>query len=383
MDQVLLSQQLLGTKSKRNLALSSTQLEILPKLEGSSIHDIIHSYMRNRLLISFQALYELIQFMVSEKLILNPALQVYFSQYPKEEPGLFEELISKVVGPDTSGIHLKTELQKIAFFRSLEAPLLETFIDHAKMIETPADILVCQTGQKQRSLFVMLRGEASVYKSGEASVYKRGEASVYKRDSKNQRRKVATLKEGSVFGEVGFLLGEPRTADVITDQKSVIARIKYVPEIFDSLIQKEKARHLQKRFWVIHALLKSEIFRELPSDCFDSLLFAGTLRSFSSDSLLCREGDSGTSCYVVVQGNLVVSKGGKSIRVLQQGDCFGEIALLLSQGKRTASVLSQTEVLVLEIPADKFYQLMADNLLLACEFERIAKSRIERDQDRG
>lgn len=366
-DQVLLSGELVGIKSKKNLALSKTQLEILPKLQGSSIHDIIQSYMQQRVLISFEALYELIQFMVSEKLILNPKLQSYFSQYPKEDPGVFEELLNKVMGPDISNLDLKSELQKIPFFRSIEPTLLDTFLDHAKVIETPADILVCQAGQKQRSLFVILRGEASVYK----------------RDTKNQRRKVATLNEGSVFGEVGFLLGEPRTADVITDEKSVIVRLKYVPEIFDGLIQTEKARYLQKRFWVIHALLKSEIFKDLPNDCFDSLLFAGELKSYASESLLCREGDSGTSCYVVVQGNLVVSKAGKSIRVLQQGDCFGEIALLLSQGKRTASVQSQTEVLVLEIPAAKFYQLMADNLLLACEFERIAKSRIERDQDRG
>src|SRR6185312_4466039 len=215
-DQVIMSGQLLGTKTKKNLTLTKTQLEILPKLEGASIYDLVNSYMQNRILISFQALYELILFMVSEKLITNPNLQIYFSQHPKAEPGIFEELIQKMVGPDTSGIHLKTELQKIPFFRSLETSLLETLIDHTKIIETPADILVCQTGQKQRSLFVLLRGEASVFK----------------RDRSGQRRKVATLKEGSVFGEVGFLLGEPRTADVITEQKSVIARIKYIPEIF-------------------------------------------------------------------------------------------------------------------------------------------------------
>jgi CRP-like cAMP-binding protein len=365
-NQILITGQLVGKST--SLQLSKTQMEVLPLLNGLSLFDIVQHYMKKKFLVSFQALRELIEFLVDENIILNPSFRTYFS-HSKAPPqtGLFEDLINKVKGPEVSDIHLRVELQKIPFFRSISPELFETFLQHAKVIKTPADILVCETGQKQRSLFVLLRGQASVFKN----------------DGKSPRRRLAVLSEGSVFGEVGFFLGEPRTADVITDQKSVIVKVKYLPEIFDSLIKKDNARYLQKRFWVIHALLKSSLFRDLPSDCFDSLLFAGNLISFPAESIICREGDPGAKCYVVVQGNLVVSKGGKNIKVLQQGDCFGEIALLLSQGQRTASVLSQTEVLALEITAEKFYQLLSENLLLGCEFERIAKSRIEQDEERA
>jgi CRP-like cAMP-binding protein len=78
----------------------------------------------------------------------------------------------------------------------------------------------------------------------------------------------------------------------------------------------------------------------------------------------------------------VVSQKGKSIRVLSQGDCFGEMALIINQGKRTATVKAQTEVIAMEIPSEKFYKLLSENLWLACEFERIALERWQKDKDR-
>lgn len=364
LNQIRMTGQILGTRSKKNLSLSQTQIEILEQMNGSTISKLIQNYMSKGLLISYKSLLELVQFLSEEDLIQTAAFKNYFSSYAKDEPDFLDEFLDKISGQESEIGHLKTELSKIPFFRSLEPYILDTFVDHAKVIESPAQILVCQMGQKQRSLFTLLRGEASVFK----------------RDPHGKRRKVASLKEGSVFGEVGFFLDEARTADVITEKKCTIARFKYVPEIFDHLIQKDKAKTLQKRFWVVHALLKSEVFHDLPDDCFDALAFAGDLRSYPANTVLCKEGDQGNVCYVVVQGNLVVSKKGQSLRVLQQGDCFGEIALLLSQGKRTATVQSQTEVLLLEIPFHRFYQLMAENLFLAGEFEQIAKSRIQADQ---
>jgi CRP-like cAMP-binding protein len=62
---------------------------------------------------------------------------------------------------------------------------------------------------------------------------------------------------------------------------------------------------------------------------------------------------------------------------LNQGDLFGEIALLATGGKRSASVQAEGDVLLLEINWKNFYQLMAQNLVLAREFERVAISRLK------
>jgi CRP-like cAMP-binding protein len=193
---------------------------------------------------------------------------------------------------------------------------------------------------------------------------------------------VATLPEGSTFGETGFLLGEPRTADVVTDEECVVVQVAHDSNLFDPLIRTDRADGLRRRFWVIHSLLRSGIFRNIPSDCFDALVHSGHFREFESGQWLCREGQTGESCHLIVQGSVIVSQRQRNIRRLKQGDCFGEVALILSRGARTASVYSQTDVLTLELSKASFYRLLAENFVLGCEFEKVAIQRWLADRAR-
>lgn len=152
--------------------------------------------------------------------------------------------------------------------------------------------------------------------------------------------------------------------------------LKYLPEKYDELIKTDKARELQTRIWVIHALLKSEIFRSLPQECFDALIFSGQIKNIPAGTVICKQGDSGKTCYVIVQGTVNVIKDQRFIRSLGQGDSFGEIALTLTRGKRTASVQAVSDILVLEIGMEHFYRMLAENLILGCEFEKTALTRI-------
>lgn len=366
--QIRLSGVLAGLKQSRRFPLSSEQMDWLELMSRSfSIEDIVRHYLTQQRLVSFLSLRDLIQMLLSENLILNPSIKDYFSDLvPEKEKGLFDKLASAFKAAEEPSGSVRDELREIPFFRSLAPDVFDLFVQNMRWVEAPPGISVCREGEMQRSLFVLLKGSASIFK----------------KSPNHKKRKIASLAEGSVFGEVGFLLGEPRTADVVTDERSQIVRLKYEPHIFDAVIEKEKARHLQKRFWIIHSLLKSEIFKGLPPDCFDSLIFSGKVRSFALDSVICRQGDLGESCFVVVQGHLVVSKDGQSIRLLTQGDAFGEIALLNNRGRRSATVQAQTEVWVLEIHYQKFYELLSRNLELACEFERLASSRLQADSDR-
>lgn len=368
-DQIKLDGKIIGQRSKQNFPLSPLQIDMLEILHrGQSIESIVQTFLLKRVLISFKALADMIEFLVREGLILNPSFREYF--VPREEakpPSFFSKLKSLLVNeeiPPTEQV--KEELKKLPFLRSLEPEIMNVFLEQMRIVPTPPGIAVCQQGHWQRSLFVLLKGEASVIR----------------RDNAPKPRRVATLTEGAIFGEVGFFLGEPRTADVITETNCQIIRLKYQKDVFDKLIEKEVARNLQKRFWVIHSLLKSKAFSSIPDDCFDALVFAGQLKTIPADTVVFRQGDVGDSCCVVVQGSVTVIKDGQNVRVLGQGDSFGEVALMLNQGKRSATIRTQTETVVLEIPFDRFYQLLSHNLLLACEFEKIALSYVQSDQAR-
>lgn len=368
LEQVRISGQVIGLSTKKNYALKKYQFEMLNLMEkGFSIDGIIQHFLGKKILISFNEFRTLIQFLISEDLLLNDGWSDYFNESLPEQ-NKDEGILTKIKSIFTPGeketsTDIKEELKKIPFLRSLHPDVLNTMLKEMRTIETPAGIAVCQEGQLQRSLFVMIKGQAAVIK-------KKGYA---------KPRKVATITDGAVFGEVGFFLGEPRTADVITEKPSQIIRLKYQPEVFDQLIEKEAAKNLQKRFWVIHSLLKSKTFSAIPDDCFDALVFAGNVKNFPSETTVFKQGDEGDSCYVIVQGSVVVVKDQKTVNVLGQGDSFGEVALMVNNGKRSATVKTQTETTVLEIPIEKFYQLLGNNLVLGCEFEKIAINYMKTD----
>lgn len=362
LDQIRTDRGILGLRSGLPFSLNHTQYEFLTLLSRRfSIFEIVTHYHSQRLSISYQGLAQLMEFLVKEAYINEPHFCEHFSQVWKEPKGLIGGLLDKVFGAAEAPIKVKEEVRALPFFRSLQPGVFKLFLSHAKISETPARIYLCQAGQAQRNLFVVLRGQASVYKT--------------KKDG--SRVRVATLTTGSIFGEVGFFLGEPRTADVVTDESSLILQIQYDPTHFDPILNAVNANETQKRFQVIRALQRSSIFRGLPDDCFDELVFAGELRTLPAKQLVCKEGESGSTCYVIAQGSVSVSKDGKKISRLGSGDCFGEIALLSRERKRTASVETETEVLALEISDQEFYKLLAENLLLACEFERLAEARAQ------
>jgi eukaryotic-like serine/threonine-protein kinase len=68
---------------------------------------------------------------------------------------------------------------------------------------------------------------------------------------------------------------------------------------------------------------------------------------------LIREGETGTSFFILASGEVKVSKSERVLNVLKAGECFGEMAYLgRRQFKRSASVISNSEITVIEIKAD-------------------------------
>lgn len=361
MDHVRKRHALPGLITNKNFALNPAQFEYLQMLRaGTPIAVLISHYREQGVPVQYKALYDLIAFLSREGYVINPSVGAYFARRWPTSRGLLGGLVAKVLGPGADVVRVREEVMTLPFFRVLDANLVKQFLDHAKVIEAPADIFVCQAGQKQRSLFVLLRGSVSVYRH----------------DPEGSRTRLAVLGKHSVFGEVGFFIGAPRTADVVTDEDSVLLSIPHA-SAYDKLFTSDEGSEVQKRFWLIQALQKSSAFRHLPEDCFDELATAGTIRKYPARHTLCKQGDDGDSVYVLAQGEVRVSKDGKEIGTLRPGDCFGELALLKSSGKRTATVATTNECTALEISTEAFFKLLSENLALACEFENVAEQRIE------
>ncbi len=60
--------------------------------------------------------------------------------------------------------------------------------------------------------------------------------------------------------------------------------------------------------------------------------------------VLAREGEIGYEFFVIVDGEVVVTKDGQEVNRLSSGDFFGEIALIWESPRRTATVTAATPV---------------------------------------
>lgn len=340
----------------RSFPLNALQFSYAEVLRNAgTIEGLVNFYLGQGWLVQFRELYALIELLVNENILTNPSFRVYLNQ----ETGFngTAEVAPKVVS---------VEADRLPFFRSLDRALAEHLLQGAVREQVPAHTQLTVRGQRDRDLFILLAGQAGIYR-------------VF---NEKQRQLVSTLYPGALFGERGFLLNQPRTADIVTTLPSEVLRVRHQPA-FDSLIQSDKAQSLRHRFWVLQALSGSVFFKDLPNDSLDSLIFSGKLVQAKAPTCLFSEGHLGSTCYIVIQGSLVVSQKGKNIAVLNQGACCGEISLLASGGRRTATVMVQQDVLLLEIQQQNFYRVLARNLILAKDIEALAALRLKRDAERG
>lgn len=348
--------------------LPTDQLEIVGLFQRSfSITEVVNYYFSKGRLVSFFNILTVVRLLLAKQLVVNVNFYNYFNPLNLEKFSGFVNLLldlgileldpKKPVTPLPATS--KNVLKDIPFFRSLAPQMVELFLQNSSVVQVSSGITFCQEGASQRTLLVLLKGKATVYKKNPAGAFER----------------VVVLNEGSLFGEAGFFFGTPRSASVIADENCQVLVIKYIPEIFDGLIKTEVARDLQMRIWAIHALLKSEMFKDLPQDCFDALIFSGELKKIPARKVVCKQGEQGQTCYIIIQGRVSVNKNLTLVKFLEQGDCFGELALLATGGVRTASVHTETDVILLEIHRNQFYKMLAENLLLAVEFEKITYQR--------
>lgn len=102
----------------------------------------------------------------------------------------------------------------------------------------------------------------------------------------------------------------------------------------------------------------------------DSLL---TPVTFHDGDVLCHEGRLGREAFVIVRGEVEVSRGSEHLATLGRGAVVGELALL-GNGPRTATVTAAGDVDAFVMSAQEFASLLAEPEV-ADEVHRLAAQR--------
>jgi len=108
-------------------------------------------------------------------------------------------------------------------------------------------------------------------------------------------------------------------------------------------------------------LLKSvNLFKTIPGDILSKIAQLAMEVQTGIDDMIFNEGDHGDSLYIIISGKVSVTRGGKSIAMLEQGNCIGEMSLL-DQEPRSAGALAIEDSILLKIDQEGFYELMSSN----------------------
>ena len=82
-----------------------------------------------------------------------------------------------------------------------------------------------------------------------------------------------------------------------------------------------------------------------------------TVMTRDAGHVLCRQGDIGRECFVLLSGQVDVDTCGQHYTV-DVGAPLGEIALLITNGRRSATMTARTEVTLLVFSRTEFTELM-------------------------
>jgi CRP-like cAMP-binding protein len=264
-----------------------------------------------------------------------------FSSIPKEPESLFEsvvELDDEVIQLEETTV--SRERIRVPLFSDFGPHELTEILQHLSVRKVPADVLLCDVGQRGDSMYIIASGNLEV------SV----------KNSKGEKNIIAHLSTGEFFGEFGLLSDGKRHATVITKTPSELLEItkndfREISEKFPKVLA-VLDRHYRNRL-VDTILSQNELFKDLMRDERQAFITRFELRKIPTNTVLFREGDESGDLYFVKSGSLEVSiRRERDIIViahLSSGDFFGEIALLNNQ-KRTATIraAANSEVLLLQ-----------------------------------
>jgi CRP/FNR family transcriptional regulator, cyclic AMP receptor protein len=110
----------------------------------------------------------------------------------------------------------------------------------------------------------------------------------------------------------------------------------------------------------VEALARAPLFSELSKQELKQLARASEDMEMSAGTTLCREGDLGREFFVIVEGEVEVTRSGRVLATRGPGEFFGEIALL-EKIRRTATVTATTPVRFFVLTNQSFQSLIDRN----------------------
>lgn len=210
-------------------------------------------------------------------------------------------------------------------------------------------------------------------------------------DPQAEQRFLATLTNR----EMGVLLATNRLATVMTSERVIVlqrGRVVQVGEHYDLLGQDGEYRRMWEKqsgfatgddgFFEVQIdwLRRMPLFSSLDEQQLAEISAQFLTERVAANRYVFQAGDPGDRFYIIVRGTVEVRQGtGLSIARLEDGDYFGELALLRDV-PRGASILTLTPCTMLSLTREQFLHLITSDRSMYDKIRRIEAERLGSDQ---
>ncbi|WNG27192.1 cyclic nucleotide-binding domain-containing protein [Cystobacter fuscus] len=232
-------------------------------------------------------------------------------------------------------IPLFSDLPREAFIALFERCPLRRFPEGARIIEQ---------GSRGNAFYVICAGRVRIL-----------------RESDGATRELAVLGEGAFFGEMALLSGAPRSASVVGAAEETQVLEISAPVLGDLARLNPQVARALRRFCrqrlLSQVMNTSALFQPFGRKDRRELVERFRAREVRRGEVLIHEGQRVDGLYVVLSGEVAVSKGGQPLAHLREGELFGEMSLL-NKTPATATVTAARNCSLLRLPREDFDTLI-------------------------
>jgi len=256
---------------------------------------------------------------------------------------------AQALAADTTPIGSYPEhVPAIPLFSDLPADAFAAVLGALKLVRTRPGDIVLSEGSTGTAFYVLARGSVRVSREG--------------RDGTPVP--LALLHDGSIFGEMALVAAAPRSATVVAitdcdllefDRHALGAASREIETVARALDKFTRERLLN------NLLSTAPLFRPLGAKDRIDLIRRFTAHDVAAGATIIREGEPGQGLFVVMSGEVDISKidGEQKILLatLRPGDVFGEISLI-HDAPTSATVTAATNSTVMFLARDYFQRLV-------------------------
>jgi len=231
---------------------------------------------------------------------------------------------------------------------------------------------------------------SEIYAQGEEGEYLyligMGSVRLEARQSSGRTKVYSRLGEGDCFGEHAFMSRVKRRDFAVADTEVSVLMIDR--DTFDRWVKDNPAisgtvEQFYRQRVLARVLALTPVFEGVPEDAKLELANSFNMIRLAKGKIVVREGEQGDSFFLIRSGIVRIvtcgmQKDGKPIELgrMGEGSFFGEVALL-TEKPRTATVIAESNVELMELTREKFDSIARVHPSIRKIVEAYQKSRVK------